>query len=1744
MSRVLNKLIAVMIVILLIGTNLIFLATESIAASSAYDSQNSRTNNSNVEFNAYLEGGVHETSIDMSSQDMKIYLNISVQNIGYLKSAEISFENANFSINPNEENSYIKSVDKENNKIQLNQINKGENVVIEIPIQFLAKDDVTSDYLNKEFGAHLVAEYIDEDGKSISIDKTILNKLTWTAETEIENTMKINKYIPYKQGEKYGVLLQMLVNNKVKDNKVPVKTSKTTITVPEINGTKPSSVSVMANNTKATNGQEDGINFNNNNYAYDAENNTLTITVENEADGNNMIKWKKDATDEYIVTFIYEGQDIYNKVVELQNKAAEQAEESTQREITNRSEIERNNIENTTANEENAVVNEENANSVDNQENTIAEENTNSEETTNSETNTAINELNIETNIKVEDTLYTFDGQTITKDFNYSNELKEKIGEMTTAEISATNEISKGYIYANYDIEKEEDKKETTYGVKYVVNVENINIVDRVEFKEQIDKFKGEEKEGEEQLEGATTVGDKNYTYNKEIKVSKTIFDKMLGEEGKIEVFDNTNNKIGEINKDTEVNSSNEYAIDISEANKNQIVIRTSKPITEGKIEINITKAIAKNIDYSIEQMREFKTIETSMIGNVIEDSSTKTAKINMVEPKSEASIAINKEQLSTVTENSNVELRATLDTSSVYNSLYKDPTIKIELPEVIENVEVNSIKMLYADGLKIKEATLSEEDGKKVIDISIEGTQTEYSTENQDVKGPNIIVNTNMELDKLGTNQDAEIKMQYTNNANTESEDEAEEKEAKTDIPIIAPTGVIATNEVSNYKEGAKDVLEIEDGTKELTIDTYSDARDVVFGGQVINNYDNAISDVVVLGRLPVQGNKNVDTNADLGSNMNMTLKQGISIQGMDTSNIKVYYSSNVDATNDLSGQANGWTENPSNLAEMKSYLIVVQNTQLATGEGFQFNYTAELAGNIAYNNTTNTMYKVFYNNISDIGTIAETKVSPIIKLTTGEGPEIEVTLSSSIPEGTAVGNGQYVRFYVTVKNNGDIEAENVKLNIPIPEHMRYVEFEEIINEYNLDEDATNYEIDLGNIKSGESKEVDYELVAYISGVGGTIDTMSYAELTAGNISGKIKSNEYKIVLDAQLPHMKIVNEVNTEESRTYSEGSSIRYNLKITSNTATEFKNITATIPLPDDVEVKNAYIESDSDNITEGVQISSDKVIVTIPTLESSGTKNVVVEFTIGENTPASFSSMVTVASNDIGTRYSNERWIYTGRESMTGEQLAPSKEYVKENEEFKYTFEINTEGTADIFGFVLEDQLPSELDLISSSVQLTNLDGSESEYSVVGKALENEEGIVTLKISRLPKNSILTITLTVSGRLQSEADDGKELVNKAYIYGDKVDRIELNSTTVYLEYVPLLHDNPTGSGAGNRFSISGTTWLDENQDGMRDGEETTISGVQALLLYKSNGQLVTDVDSGESKIVTTGEDGRYQFTNLTPNQYLVVFVYDAGLYSITTYQKEGVNESRNSDAIETNINLNGTRQIAGVTDTLQVSNDSIRNIDLGLYQDEKFDLSVEKYITKISLTTPTIGTAQYEYGDSVFEKVEILGQNAGRSSMVMEYKIVIKNEGGVAGYARKIVDYLPEGVGFSTDLNRDWYLSETNGNIYNTSLENTIIQPGETKELTLILTKQITEDTIGTTLSNQAEIYESYNEEGLKDIDSTEANRETEEDDLGQADVLVSLVTGKIIMYTGIIIVVLAMITTGIIVIKKKVLTKNK
>ena len=96
-----------------------------------------------------------------------------------------------------------------------------------------------------------------------------------------------------------------------------------------------------------------------------------------------------------------------------------------------------------------------------------------------------------------------------------------------------------------------------------------------------------------------------------------------------------------------------------------------------------------------------------------------------------------------------------------------------------------------------------------------------------------------------------------------------------------------------------------------------------------------------------------------------------------------------------------------------------------------------------------------------------------------------------------------------------------------------------------------------------------------------------------------------------------------------------------------------------------------------------------------------------------------------------------------------------------------------------------------------------------------------------------------------------------------------------------------------------------------------------------------------------------------------------------------------------------------------------------------------------------------TKTYDYDNKQFAKVEIRSKQMNGATVIVEYKMVVTNNGELAGKAAQIVDKLPDGMTFKSELNSDWY--EKDGSLYTNSLSGQNIQAGESKEVTLVLTK---------------------------------------------------------------------------------------
>ena len=300
---------------------------------------------------------------------------------------------------------------------------------------------------------------------------------------------------------------------------------------------------------------------------------------------------------------------------------------------------------------------------------------------------------------------------------------------------------------------------------------------------------------------------------------------------------------------------------------------------------------------------------------------------------------------------------------------------------------------------------------------------------------------------------------------------------------------------------------------------------------------------------------------------------------------------------------------------------------------------------------------------------------------------------------------------------------------------------------------------------------------------------------------------------------------------------------------------------------------------------------------------------------------------------------------------------------------------------------------------------------------------------------------------------------------------------------------------------------------------------MGNVVAKLYNVSSQQIVAQT--------VTNSIGEYLFDNVVAGEYYIKFEYDTTKYKLADYKKEGVTPDRNSDAIISNYKV--------VTDKISIVDRSISDIDIGLVRAGIFDLSLDANLNRI-IVQDSKEMKTYEMENSKLAKVDINPKYANESEIYAEYTVSVTNKGEIAGYVKRIVDYLPEGLSLDTGMNPNWYIG-ADGNAYTNELEDVLIQPGETKEVKIILTKKMTEDGTGI-VNNIFEIAQTYNEYAIADIDSVEGNRAEGEDDMSSSDMIIGIQTGGGLINIMLISTTLITLLIALYVIKIQVDKKTK
>ena len=1620
------------------------------------------TNQANVEFDTYFKDNETKTKAAIKTIGEKnyLYITIKVNNKGYLKNIVVDLDNPNFKV---EDEFTAKEVSKiEDNKIYFNQIVKGDAVELAIPIEMITatSEKISLSQIYKENKIKFTGTYVDGDGNEKQAKKDVTVNLAWTAEKYPELNIGISKFIPYEiNGEKY-LVLQMNVESYLKDNNLPVKEDKIEISIPSIDGVKPEEVKVVANTTKATNGDESGANFSSSNYNYDANSDKVTIMVENEANAQGEVSWSKQAKDEFLVTCIYKKEITKSVPVTLE----------------------------------------------------------------------ASSEISI----------YESSITKARRSKSSQENMQDQIGELVETEVTTTESLSKGQIYANYETTA---KKETEYTENITTNVGltkigNTELLNKVEL-----NLTGE-----------------SYTYFKELKISKSNFDKILSEEGNIKIYNGTT-LVATIDKNTQADEQT-YVVDLKDLNVSALKIETSKPVVEGKLELKLTKAVKNEITLSKAQAKELTKLEEKVTMTALKDTNkvtqkTVTKEIALTEPTSQAELVMDNTNLSTIVTNKDVKITAILKTNTLDCNLYKNPTLKITLPKYIETINVKNVEVLFdteGSKLTLKENKVVENsDGTKTIEVTLEGMQTEYAIAAV-AKGVNVVITTDLTVNKLTPSKQEQIKMVYTNASTQET------NEVSTAVNFVAPTGVVTTTAISNYKENGETLTAISGEAKVATIETMTEARNTKFEMTVINNYNNTIDNISILGRIPAKGNKEVVTGSDLGSTMDMLLVSNIVVNSKDNNKVTIYYSENVNATKDLALSTNGWTSTPTDLSKVKSYLIVFTDYTMNTGDSVNFSYEAQIPANLQHNASAYGNYGVYFNNNLEAETIQDKASSVKVGVTTGKGPILETSISSNTTE--EVSTGKFIKYTVKVKNAGEDITENVKVTVDLPQYLSIINFfEGESGQYTKDYASTQYVAEIGSIKPNEEITKSFWVVVNKLTVEDICKDESHYEtyngtkyhksnithsdseykttaslksvVTAKDLAKAVESKE--VTNNIRKAYFNISTSTTTNGLEVLNEGDEFIYNISVKLYDANvTAKNTTIRVNIPSELEYEKAEVskfntEKDSyDTTTDGINFNEKNRELTINLGDVTYNDSKTIKITSkvkalndGEYEKA-INSVAKISADGIAEETSNAITDTISKEGLEVTQTAsiPEGSSLSAGEKFSYKFTIKNIGGNIIGNLNLTDNLPKEVEYINTT------------YTIAGetKTINNidSENKTTLSIS-IPKGETAVVTINVVAK---QSDAKVKIENNATITTNTIN-VETNKISHIIEQTE--YEKP-GDITTIVRKISGQVWKDENNDGIKDESETKVENVEVLLFNNETGSLVTDKDGNILKVVTD-KDGKYTFQSVAKGKYTIIFLYDNVNYSATTYRKQDVDDTKNSDAIDSKITINGEERIAGITEEIDVTDSNIYNIDLGLVSNPKFDLRLDKTVTKITVQDGK-NTDVYDYKNVKVAKKDLIGKDVNNTSIIVEYKLRVTNEGAIAGYVKKLVDYMPSEMKFNSELNKDWYTSE-NGILYNSSLANTLINPGESKEVTLILTKKMTEENLGL-YHNTAEIYEAYNDLGIQDIDSTPGNNKAGEDDISSADVLITLKTGKTITFFGLSITIIGTIAVGAYFVKKKVL----
>ena len=167
----------------------------------------------------------------------------------------------------------------------------------------------------------------------------------------------------------------------------------------------------------------------------------------------------------------------------------------------------------------------------------------------------------------------------------------------------------------------------------------------------------------------------------------------------------------------------------------------------------------------------------------------------------------------------------------------------------------------------------------------------------------------------------------------------------------------------------------------------------------------------------------------------------------------------------------------------------------------------------------------------------------------------------------------------------------------------------------------------------------------------------------------------------------------------------------------------------------------------------------------------------------------------------------------------------------------------------------------------------------------------------------------------------------------------------------------------------------------------------------------------------------------------------------------------------------------------------------------YEKQVFNLGIDKWVASVNVNGISEGAKTINNKDEMYV-VDIHRRKADTADIRITYKIRVTNKGEIEGTAREIIEIIPAGYSYHQTDN-DIYWEEKDGTLVTNMLADETIQPGEYKELEIVLRWNTGENNFGEK-ENLVILSGETNPAGYEDINK--------EDNQSSSNMMITVATG--------------------------------